>query len=129
VAGQLAVRTLATTRLAEAWIHTGDVAIAFGPLPAATDRLRLVARLAWRTLPYAFTRAGRTMAGPVAFELVGPSGDEWRFAPDEPAATTIRGSALELCLVAGQRAHASQTGLTGDGPDTAAVLALVRTFA
>src|SRR5262245_3287457 len=31
VAGDLAARTLTTTRLAECWIHTGDVATAFGP--------------------------------------------------------------------------------------------------
>src|SRR5205085_5895224 len=30
VAGQLSARTLATTRLAETWIHTGDVAEAIG---------------------------------------------------------------------------------------------------
>jgi len=129
VVGDLAARTLATTRLAEAWIHTGDVATAFGPLPPPTDRLRFIARLAWRTLPYAFERAGRTMAGPVAFELIGPAGEAWRFAPDEPAATVIRGSAHELCLVAGQRTAASDTGLQGEGPDADAVLELVRTFA
>ncbi len=33
VAGTLTVRTLAATRLSEAWIHTGDVAVAFGPPP------------------------------------------------------------------------------------------------
>ena len=30
VAGELSARTLATTRLAETWIHAGDVATAFG---------------------------------------------------------------------------------------------------
>ena len=56
VAGDLSARTLATTRLAETWIHTGDIASAIGIEPVATDRLRLIARLAWRTLPYAFDR-------------------------------------------------------------------------
>jgi uncharacterized protein (TIGR03084 family) len=129
VVGELAARTLATTRLAEAWIHTGDVAIAFGPLPPPPDRIRHIARLAWRTLPYAFARSGRTLSGPVAFELDGPAGEEWRFDPDEPAVTTIKGTALELCLVAGQRAKAAETGLHGDGPDVDGVLELVRTFA
>ena len=57
VAGQLSVRTLATTRLAETWIHTGDVAEALGQKLAPTGRLWQIARLAWRTLPYAFARA------------------------------------------------------------------------
>jgi uncharacterized protein (TIGR03084 family) len=129
VVGELSARTLATTRLAEAWIHTGDVAVAFGPLPPATERIRHIARLAWRTLPYAFARDGRELAGPVAFELEGPGGEPWRFAADGPAVTTITGQALELCLVAGQRADAADTGLRGEGPDAAHVLALVRTFA
>ena len=91
VAGQLSVHTLATTRLAETWIHTGDVAIALGHSLPPTDRLRHIARLAWRTLPYAFARADRTLHGPVAFELVGLSGDRWDFVPDEPPLTTVSG--------------------------------------
>src|SRR6202011_3146715 len=39
VAGELSARTLATTRLAETWIHTGDVAAALGTVVPPTDRL------------------------------------------------------------------------------------------
>jgi uncharacterized protein (TIGR03084 family) len=129
VAGRLSARTLATTRMAETWIHTGDIASAVGIEPVATDRLKLIARLAWRTLPYAFDRAGKTMAGPVAFRLVATSGEQWEFTPDEPAVTTIVGPAVELCKVAARRADPSVTSLSGDGPDVAEVLSLVRTYA
>lgn len=129
VAGDLAVRTLATTRLAETWIHTGDIADASGVPAAFEDRHRLVARLAWRTIPYAFARAGLTLHGPVAFHLRGPGGDAWRFDPDEPAVTTITGDARELCDVAARRVDPADTTLTGDGPDVDDVLALVRTYA
>ena len=130
VAGQLSARSLATTRLAECWIHTGDVAEPLGVDLPATDRLRPVARLAWRTLPYAFARAGRPAPGPVAFHLTGPSGDEWRFDPaGDPAPTVVTGPALDLCRVAGQRAKAGDTALRAAGPDADAVLDLVRTFA
>lgn len=128
VAGELAARTLATTRLTEAWIHTGDVAFAFGELPGPTDRLWHTARLAWRTLPYAFERAGQPPPAPVAFSLVAPDGSTWRFGPDD-AATTLTGTAIELCTVAGQRAAAADTGLRATGPDAHDVLRLVRTFA
>ena len=132
VAGQLSARTLATTRLAETWIHAGDVVTASGPPPAPTDRLFHIARLAWRTVPYAFSRAGRAAPGPVVFDLTGPRGDRWRFEP-EPApggtVTTVSGPALELCLVAAQRADAADTALRAEGPDGPEVLALVRTFA
>ncbi|MDQ3146673.1 MAG: maleylpyruvate isomerase family mycothiol-dependent enzyme [Actinomycetota bacterium] len=129
VAGELAARTLATTRLAETWIHTGDVATAFGPLPTPTDRLWPIARLAWRTLPYAFARAGRELAGPVAFHLEAPSGEAWDLVPDAEPVTVIRGDAHELCLVAGRRARPEDTALQAEGPDGDAVLELVRTFA
>ncbi|TMK87447.1 MAG: maleylpyruvate isomerase family mycothiol-dependent enzyme, partial [Actinobacteria bacterium] len=129
VAGELSVRTLVTTRLAETWIHTGDVADGLGIELQPTDRLEHVARLAWRTLPYAFSRAGRELSGPVAFDLRGPTGTEWRFMPDQPPRTTIGGDGAELCLVAARRVDPGQTSLTGDGPDAAAVLELVRTYA
>ena len=129
VAGDLSARTLATTRLAETWIHAGDIAEALGVDLVATDRLRLIARLAWRTLPYAFASAGRTMAGPVAFRLVSPAWEAWDFLPDNPAVTTIRGSAAELCAVAARRLDPGSTSLLGEGPDAADVLALVRTYA
>jgi len=129
VAGQLSIRTLATTRLSETWIHTGDVAIALDRDLPHTDRLRHIARLAWRTLPYAFERDHRVLSGPVAFELRGPHGDEWNFSPDEEARTTIRGDAVDLCMVAARRVEPSETSLVGTGPDADAVLELVRTYA
>jgi uncharacterized protein (TIGR03084 family) len=129
VAGQMAARTLATTRLAETWIHTGDVAVGLGVTVPPTDRLWHVTRLAWRTLPHAFARDGRPPPGPVAFELVAPSGERWAFGTGEGAPTTIRGAALDLCLVASRRVAPADTGLEGEGPDAVAVLEVVRTWA
>jgi uncharacterized protein (TIGR03084 family) len=131
VVGDMAARTLASTRLSETWIHTVDVGSAYGITPPPTDRLWHVARLAWRTVPHAFARAGRQLHGPVIFELVGPGGDTWSFgaADGDTTATVVRGTAAELCEVAGQRADASDTALTASGPDAEGVLSLVRTFA
>jgi uncharacterized protein (TIGR03084 family) len=130
VAGQLSTRTLAATRLSECWIHTGDVAGAIGVPQEPTDALEHVARLAWRTLPYAFAREGRALHGPVEFHLRAPSGTRtWDFVPDEPAVTTIEGEGAELCLVAARRVAPDATGLRGSGPDALAVLELVRTYA
>jgi uncharacterized protein (TIGR03084 family) len=129
VAGDLSARTLATTRLAETWIHAGDVADALHTGLPPTDRLRLIARLAWRTLPYAFVSGGRSMTGPVAFRLVSPNGEDWDFLPDEPAATTIFGPATELCAVAARRLNPFSTSLRGEGPDVDDVLNVVRTYA
>jgi uncharacterized protein (TIGR03084 family) len=129
VTGELSIRTLATTRLSETWIHSDDVAEALGKPLVATDRLQFIARLAWRTLPYAFVRDVRELTGPVAFELVGPAGETWDFVPDSEPVTVIRGEAAELCAVAARRVDPSLTNLAGEGPDVDAVLELVRTYA
>ncbi|HMG40214.1 MAG TPA: maleylpyruvate isomerase family mycothiol-dependent enzyme [Acidimicrobiales bacterium] len=129
VSGELSAATLAATRLAECWIHTGDVAEALAVELEPGDRLRHVARLAWRTLPYAFARAGRELGGPVAFRLHGPTGEPWDLEPDGEAATVVEGSGVELCLVAARRVEPADTGLHATGPDARAVLDLVRTYA
>jgi len=129
VAGELSARTLATTRMAETWIHAGDVAEAVGTELEDTDRLRLISRLAWRTLPYAFASAGLELEGPVAFRLVAPDGEGWDFLPDETPVTTISGSAVELCAIAARRRNRSDTSVIGEGPDADNVLTLVRTYA
>ena len=129
VAGELSTFTLAATRLAEAWIHTGDIGSAWGIPPACDGRLQHISRLAWRTLPYAFSRAGRELHGAVAFDLIGPGDEHWRFDPEREPLTVISGRAEDLCAVAGRRVLASDTGLTGSGPDARAVLELVRTYA
>jgi uncharacterized protein (TIGR03084 family) len=129
VAGQLSIQTLTTTRLAECWIHSGDVAGALGVEQQPTDRLEHIARLAWRTLPYAFARDGRTLSGPVSFDLRAPSGATWSFVPDDDPVTLIEGDGADLCLVAARRVEPQATSLRGTGPDALAVLELVRTYA
>jgi uncharacterized protein (TIGR03084 family) len=128
VAGELAARTLATTRLAEAWIHTVDVAVGLGVEVAPTDRLWHITRLAWRTVPYALAQGGVTPAGAVRFAVTGPDGTAWTFGDDD-APTVVSGPALDLCALAGQRTTAADTDLSAVGPDAEAVLRLVRTFA
>lgn len=128
VVGELAARTLGTTRLAETWIHTGDVAAGLGMTLEPTDRLWHIVHLAWRTIPYAFDRAGEPRPGPVAFRLVAPSGADWSFG--EPSApTVVRGLGFDLCRVASRRVAAGATDLVSGGPDGESVLRLIRTWA
>ena len=130
VAGMLSARTLATTRASPRPGSTPATSRRRSVSSRApTDRLRLIARLAWRTIPYAFDRAGRELHGPVAFELQSPSGEPWSFVPDDEPVTIIRGDALPLCRVVAQRLDPADSGLRGEGPDADAVLELVRTYA
>ena len=126
--GTIKPATLATTRLAEAWTHGLDIA---GPLDAGfpdTGRLRHIAWLAHRTLPYALSLTG-AQAVAVRCELTAPDGAEvWRFGPQD-AESAITGAAGEFCRVAAQRLDPARSGLEATGPHGAAALRVVRTYA
>ena len=130
VAGDMAPRSLATTRIAETWLHTGDVCGGLGVDQPRSDRIWHLVRLVQRTVPYALRRAGLAATGEVRFEVTAPVDESvvWSFGPDD-AATVITGPAIDVCLVAGQRADAQDTRLRGTGPDADNVLRTMRTFA
>ena len=118
---------LAITRLAEHWAHGLDVT---QPLRVAfpdTDRLRHVAWLGHRTLPYAFRLEGLE-AHDVRCELTGPAGDVWEFGPAD-AASIVRGDAGEFCRVGARRLSPAQTSLVAVGPHAAEALRVLRNYA
>jgi uncharacterized protein (TIGR03084 family) len=119
--------TLATTRLAEHWAHALDIT---GPLSIPypdTVRLRHIARLACRTLPYAFAIAGE-QPGPVRAELTGPDGTTWQFGPAD-APSVISGPAGAFCRVGARRLAPEESGLTTTGPHGAVALQVLRNYA
>jgi uncharacterized protein (TIGR03084 family) len=117
--------TLATTRLAEHRAHGLDIAAPLGIEPPDTDRLRHIAWLAHRTLPYAFTLAGM-WPHPVYCRLVAPDGTIWRYGP-RSAPSRISGPAGAFCRVAARRLPARKSGLLASGPYGPAALELLRT--
>jgi uncharacterized protein (TIGR03084 family) len=128
VAAPVKPATLATTRLAEHWAHGLDIT---GPLRIEfpdTDRLRHVAWLAHRTLPYAMTQAGEQPAQ-VRCELTAPDGTSvWQFGPAD-AESAITGPAGDFCRVAAQRLAPAHSGLTASGPHGTTALRVIRTYA
>jgi uncharacterized protein (TIGR03084 family) len=149
----LSARTLASTRLAEHWIHGMDVREPLGHPARDTERLWLIARLAWRTLPYAFAGVGET-APVVALHLDAPGGGRWDFDPDpsemasrdpdgvvagsdaagrgddgSAVKATITGSAGAWCRLAARRKRPAEVALHASGPGGRRVLELVRTYA
>jgi uncharacterized protein (TIGR03084 family) len=129
VAGDMAARTLAATRLSETWIHTNDISVPLDLVSDAGDRLWPIARLVWRTVPYAFVRAGLEPPDDVAFVLTSAGGETWEFGDPGSAANVVRGPAFELCEVAGQRRDATHSTLTATGPQADGILSHMRTFA
>jgi len=138
VTGPVKPATLATTRLAEHWAHGLDITGPLGIKFPDTERLRHVAWLAHRTLPYALSLAGQPPVA-VRCELTAPdspapgspapdSTDTWRFGPPD-AASAITGTAGDFCRVAAQRLYPAQSGLRASGPDGATALRVLRTYA
>jgi uncharacterized protein (TIGR03084 family) len=127
-AAPLKPATLATTRLAEHWAHGLDITGPLGiPFPD-TARLRHIAWLAYRTLPYAFALAGEQPQR-VFCALTAPDGrDTWRYGPPD-ADSAITGPAGAFCRVAAQRLTPGQSGLLTSGPHGASALGLLRTYA
>lgn len=127
-AAPLKPRTLATTRLSEHWTHAQDVAEPLGADYPDTDRLWHIARLAHRTVPYAYARAGRDDPPSIRLRLAAPSGDIWEFG-DAGAEVEITGSASEFCRVAGRRLDPADAELEAGGGRAVELLSLVRTYA
>ena len=127
ITNRISPAALATTRLAEHWTHAQDIA---GPLGVAypdTARLRHIAWLGHRTLPYAFAIEGID-GGPVYCELTAPGGEIWRFG--EPTApSVITGPAAEFCRVGARRLAPGDSTLTATGPLGARALAILRNYA
>jgi uncharacterized protein (TIGR03084 family) len=128
VAAPLKPATLATTRLAELWAHGLDITGPLGIAVPDTARLRHVAWLAYRTLPYAFARVGEQPHS-VFCELTAPDGTGiWRYGPPD-ADSVITGPAGAFCRVAAQRLPPGESGLVTTGPHGTTALSLLRTYA
>src|SRR6266511_5268586 len=122
--------SLVTARLMETWAHGLDVRVALGLQIVDTDRLRHVAWLAYRALPYAFSFAGRDRPpGELRMELTSPSGDEtWTYGPAD-APNRITGPAGDLCRVFTQRMSWDETDdLAAEGDGAVAALEVARAF-
>lgn len=128
IAGPVKPATLATTRLTEHWAHGLDITGPLGIDLEDTGRLRHVAWLAHRTLPYALSLGGEPPVA-VRFDLTTPDRSQvWRFGPAD-AGSAISGPAGELCRVAVRRLDPARSALQADGPDSAVALRWVRTYA
>jgi uncharacterized protein (TIGR03084 family) len=129
VAAPLKPATLATTRLSEHWIHAHDIADPLGLPYSDSDRLEHICWLAHRTLPFAFSAAGRALTQEVRLELTSASGRRWSFGSDD-APVVVRGSAEQFCRVAGRRLSPEEApDLEGIGEGADEVLRLIRTYA
>ena len=111
----MSAKSFLTARLMECWAHGQDVVDSVGGHRPATDRLRHIAQLGFITRGWTYANRGAEAPGAtIRLELDGPSGDTWRFGPDD-ADEVVTGPAVDLCLVVTQRRHVDDTSLVAPG--------------
>jgi len=144
--GDMSARTFATTRLMETWAHGLDIKAAIlgrmvpldeppneeedeEPDPLAdTPRLRHIALLGQRTLPFAFEQAGLEFPDQgIRVEVMGPFYSAWRFGPEDTD-QVIKGMAGDWCRVVVQRQDAADTGLKAVGEHAEKALEVARAY-
>jgi uncharacterized protein (TIGR03084 family) len=105
-----------TARIMETWAHGQDVADALGVTREPTARLRHVAHIGVRALPFSYAVHGREAPpAPVRVELTAPDGEVWTWGPED-APDRVTGPALDFCLLVTQRRHRDDTALVLTGP-------------
>jgi uncharacterized protein (TIGR03084 family) len=118
-----------TARLMETWAHGQDIADALGVSRTPTNRLRHVAHLGVSTRRFSYAARGQEPpAKAVYVALTGPSGDEWTWG-DPSAADSVRGPALDFCLLVTQRRLVSELDLTITGDAAVEWMSIAQAFA
>jgi uncharacterized protein (TIGR03084 family) len=121
--------SFATARLMETWAHGQDVVDGLGVVREPSDRLRHVAEIGVRALPWSFAVQGRPRPqAPVRVELTLPGGAPWTAGPED-AADVVRGPALDFCLVVTQRRHPADVDLAVSGPVAEEWISIAQAFA
>ncbi len=131
----MSAKAFATTRLMEAWYHGLDIKAAMeGRITLEeeeedprddTPRLRHVAWLAHRTLPYAFEKAGEAFpTDGIRVELMGPKYARWVYGPAD-STNVITGIAGEWCRVAVDRLELGESTLKARGEASEMALQLL----
>jgi uncharacterized protein (TIGR03084 family) len=125
----MSAASMATARLMETWAHGHDITDTVGVPYPDTSGLRHIAYLAVRTRDFSFTVHGETPPpDPFEVRLTAPDGTIWSWGP-AGAAQRVEGTARDLCLLATQRLHRSDSGLVATGPDADRWLDIAQAFA
>ncbi|MEY4225039.1 MAG: hypothetical protein RIS33_1973 [Actinomycetota bacterium] len=126
----MSLRSCVTARLMETWAHGQDVVDALGIDRSGTPRLRHVAHIAVGARAYALMVNRQAPDERAVFvELSAPDGDTWTWGSPDADGGSVRGAALEFCLVAIQRRHLHDTTLRVEGEAATRWMSVVQAFA
>ncbi len=126
IAGDMSARTFATFRLMETWMHGLDIYSTLGLEVEDTPRIRHIAWLGWKTLPYAFKQAGEDYE-PVRVEVIGPGYSRWVYGPEDTD-QVIKGSASDWTRIVVRRVKPKNTRLKVTGKYAEKALAIARAW-
>ncbi|HEY0717767.1 MAG TPA: TIGR03084 family metal-binding protein [Streptosporangiaceae bacterium] len=125
----MGVASSVTARLMETWAHGQDIADTLGLDRPPTQRLRHLAHIGIRALPYSYRVNGLPRPDqPIRVELTAPDGDVWTWGP-EGATNRVAGAALDFCLAVTQRRHLADTRLVVTGPVASQWMTIAQAFA
>lgn len=125
----MSARSFATARLMETWAHGQDVWDAVRRRRPVNARLKHIAHLGVTTFGWSFAVRGEQPPGSVPYvELHGPGSDVWTWG-DASAPDSVRGPALDFCLVVTQRRNVADTLLDVRGSTAAAWMQVAQCFA
>jgi uncharacterized protein (TIGR03084 family) len=112
---EMSLTSSVTARLMETWAHGQDIADALGVTRTPTARLRHVCHLGVATRAHSFRIRGLPVpAEDVLVELSAPDGALWTWGSAADG-QSVRGSALDFCLLVTQRRHRTDTALSTEG--------------
>lgn len=118
-----------TARIMETWAHGQDVADTVGATREPTARLRHVAHIGVRAMPFSYALHDRPApTAPVRVELTAPDGGVWTWGPGD-AADRVTGPAEDFCLLVTQRRHRDDLAVVASGPAATEWLGIAQAFA
>lgn len=124
----MAAKSFVTARLMETWAHGQDVVDALGASRPSTARLKHVVHIGVRARPFAYLVNSLTLPeAPVYVALTAPDGSLWEWG--EPCADSVRGPALDFCLLVTQRRHLDDTRLEMEGAAAREWMGIAQAFA
>ena len=122
-------KSFLTARLMEVWAHGQDIVDTVHIERQDTDRLRHIAQLGFITRSWSYINRGlEPSVVPVQVVVQSPSGEIWKFGPED-AANCIRGTAKDFCLVTTQRRNLFDTDLLVEGDTALEWMTIAQAFA
>jgi uncharacterized protein (TIGR03084 family) len=107
----MSARSFATARLMETWAHGQDVWDVLRRRRPGTARLKHIAHIGVTTFGWTFVNRGLPVPPVVPYiELEAPDGETWRWG-DPTSTESVRGTALDFCLLVTQRRNVADTAL------------------